>query len=454
MSQVRIASADNAAPYPHRVTLDLLGQPLSNTSWSQALQLSTMYGGGYSQSSGTQNNERVDEIVLDSGTWRMDVFHHRANARGVYQVYLSPDNSTWTAIGMFDGYQSSSGAYRTSIPDIRVATPGRYYIRFKMVNKNASSSNHYGNINQVTFVRTGDYSPREAQNHSYNAAFWLTTPTPDGSGQAMHPDVIDTVTGWNGKRYWMAMTPYPDTDSTKENPCILVSDDGQTWAAPAGLTNPVEATPGAGHYADTDLVIDGDTAYLFWTHRAEPNYYLLLSTSTDGVTWTEPVTALSGTTERFASPSIIKDGSTWKMWANEHQAHSPDMIQYRTASAPEGPWSAATDTDMVVAGRDVWHLNCFKDDDGYHAALSVCDLDSVGENGSLHIARSSDGLAWSISDPLIDPRPGYWDSSSIYRAAMDISGDDYRIWYSAENVERTWHTGYTTIPTSEAPVLP
>ena len=47
----------------------------------------------------------------------------------------------------------------------------------------------------------------------------LTIPTFDGSGQAVHPSVIDLVqmhgvTSWAGYRYWMLMTPYPYADDT------------------------------------------------------------------------------------------------------------------------------------------------------------------------------------------------------------------------------------------------
>ena len=50
-----------------------------------------------------------------------------------------------------------------------------------------------------------------------SAANYLTLPTPDGSGQMVHPDVIDfgSNNAWNGWRYWMAITPYTNTDATK-----------------------------------------------------------------------------------------------------------------------------------------------------------------------------------------------------------------------------------------------
>ena len=53
-----------------------------------------------------------------------------------------------------------------------------------------------------------------------NASTPLTTPTYDGSGETVHPAVIDAIaaTGsiWNGHRYWMAVTPYPSTNDDFE----------------------------------------------------------------------------------------------------------------------------------------------------------------------------------------------------------------------------------------------
>src|SRR5579863_975337 len=51
-----------------------------------------------------------------------------------------------------------------------------------------------------------------------NAQSPLTTPTYDGSGQAVEPTIIFFDTPWHGFSYWMAYSPYPNGDPTKENP--------------------------------------------------------------------------------------------------------------------------------------------------------------------------------------------------------------------------------------------
>ena len=66
-----------------------------------------------------------------------------------------------------------------------------------------------------------------------NAATPLTLSTYDGSGQVVHPSVLDFgqglvkpgSTSWNGYRYWMAITPFPNGNSDHENPCLYASND-------------------------------------------------------------------------------------------------------------------------------------------------------------------------------------------------------------------------------------
>ena len=51
-----------------------------------------------------------------------------------------------------------------------------------------------------------------------NAPAPLVTPTYDGSGQVVHPDVVHVPGGWNGYEYWMGMTPYPNGNNDLREP--------------------------------------------------------------------------------------------------------------------------------------------------------------------------------------------------------------------------------------------
>ena len=71
--------------------------------------------------------------------------------------------------------------------------------------------------------------------------------------------VIDMKREWNGYRYWMSYSPYPNADGAEENPCIGVSNDMIHWTTPDGLYNPYYMK-----YKDqlvaTGMVNDGDDA--------------------------------------------------------------------------------------------------------------------------------------------------------------------------------------------------
>lgn len=296
----------------------------------------------------------------------------------------------------------------------------------------------------------------------------LTIPTYDGSGEATHPDVIDfllahDLASWNGYRYWMAMTPYPGGNSAHENPSIVVSNDGQTWSEPPGISNPVVAAPGSGHNSDCDLVFDGTDLWLFWRETdGSTTDWIKCASSSDGVTWSSATTILSGAWASMLSPAVVLDGSTWKMWTVDWTA-TPNTVDYRTSSAPDSGWSAATSGTFssLPSGKEPWHIDVTVDprDNSLHALLNVQDSGTTAANTALAIARSNDGTSWSCSDVIFDVPlyPGAWDSSRIYRASFCIKDEDtYAVWYSAEEVEAAaiWNIGYAELSTWEAPDPP
>ena len=82
------------------------------------------------------------------------------------------------------------------------------------------------------------------------------------SDETCHPDVLYFPEGWNGWRYWMSHTPYPNTDIAYENPSIVVSNDGINWFEPDGIINPV-----ADVYQGTDMNNNYNSdSHLFMSH--------------------------------------------------------------------------------------------------------------------------------------------------------------------------------------------
>lgn len=116
-----------------------------------------------------------------------------------------------------------------------------------------------------------------------NAKHHLVTPTYEFSGQAMHPSVIDFkiefgLDNWGGYRYWLAFTPYPNSEYLFENPGLLVSQDGIHWDVPPGIHNPVAPKPISfvldNYNSDPELVFDPDdnALLLYWREYSNKEF--------------------------------------------------------------------------------------------------------------------------------------------------------------------------------------
>jgi hypothetical protein len=286
-----------------------------------------------------------------------------------------------------------------------------------------------------------------------NAASYQTTPSYDGSNQMVHPDIYYNAAGWNGWKYWMACTPYPNNDNTLENPSILVSNDGDTWAVPAGLTNPIVAYPGAPNYnSDPCLLFASNTLYLYYRQTTTVDTVYVTS-SADGITWSAPASAVSGVKDRVVAPSVVFTGSQYEMFYIDIGT-DPNSWLRRTCATPTGTWGSAQPVYLdPPSGQDLWHITVFWDTatSMYHALVATVPSGTNGGTpGYLYFATSNDGTAWVLADtPLLSPPGGSaWDGYEIYRSAGVRTATGYDVWYSArstQNSPKVWRIGRTSM---------
>lgn len=312
-------------------------------------------------------------------------------------------------------------------------------------NIETSACNYYG-IQLLLVNQTGQ---------SINAAGAQTTPTYDGSNDAVHPSVFDAGSGnvWPASgspqyRYWMTMTPYPGSDAAFENPSILGSTDGAAWEVPSGVTNPIIAAPGSGHNADTELLhAQDDKLYMYFMRRiASTSSKIIVVSSSDGVTWSSENELLNGDDLEYASPAVVWDGSQYVMWYTDVRS-SPYKLLRRTCATPDGTWSASIEcTTPIPAGwsKDLWHQSVVLDGGMYYMFQTLCDVTTQGANTILWLYRSSDGLIWyPDATPLLLPSVG-WDNL-IYRASGIKTVSGFDLWYSAKASGGAWKIGKTTV---------
>jgi len=277
-----------------------------------------------------------------------------------------------------------------------------------------------------------------------NVRVKLNTPTYDGSGEAVHPDVVYFKNGWNGYKYWMAMTPYPNSNSDYENPSILVSQDGHHWIEPPGITNPIEPAPATGHNSDPDLIYndDADELWLYFRHTNTLDT-IYLKKSSDGIVWSDKIQVLQGTFNSLISPAVIKEGNKFYMWTVD-ETSSP--YQLKLYESDDGESFSLSDTcvlDYTPPDKDIWHLDVIKVGNEYWALFTFCDAGTSGGNARDYFAKSTNKINWNVQQTiLIDARSGFWDSYLIYRGSLLYFDPRLRIWYSASG-GTGWHIGYT-----------
>lgn len=285
-----------------------------------------------------------------------------------------------------------------------------------------------------------------------NAAAPLVTPTYDGSGNVVEPTVIYFPREWRGFSYWMAVSPYPDWNAKFENPSILVSQDGQGWRVPPGLTNPIYL-PTEGNLADATVFYDNDSDQL-WVYFLNDvpgiDYHesLLRTTSADGIEWSKPEVLISGSNTFVNSPSVGKVGSIYYLWAADTGigcASQTSTINRRTSSDGVN-WSLPLALNISQPGYVLWHLNVLfvPSKRQFMTLFAAYPLGSDCAHTRLFFANSRDGVNWqTYLDTELDISTG-WDSGEIYRSSLvyDPSSSLLRVWYSAVG-SSGWHAGYT-----------
>ncbi|WP_051541808.1 hypothetical protein [Clostridium lundense] len=288
-----------------------------------------------------------------------------------------------------------------------------------------------------------------------NARTYLRIPTYDGSNQSNHPKVLYIPNSWNGYKYWMTYTPYPNTIPDYENPSIVASNDGFNWTMPKGLKNPIIPTPKdakmGGHNSDPHLVLNyKNNSMELWyrvnkgTPRRNPSSqdYIYKITSKDGIKWSKPVFVYSDK-KLCISPAIIYENNIYKMWYVSYTKKGT-IIKY-AESKDSIKWQNIRQVNIKLdEGCYPWHIDVTKTNRGYEMLISNY-YKAFGKNLLLSHAISNDGLNFGKTIDVVVPSKGIfsWDNSIIYRSSLVQVENKYKIYYSAQDLWGRWHIGVT-----------
>jgi hypothetical protein len=227
-------------------------------------------------------------------------------------------------------------------------------------------------------------------------------------------------------RIFYATSPDGLTWTKLDNTILAASDTtGTNGRIPLG-------TAGKGDSGGTHnpyVIKDGST-YKMWYAGLNGTWKIYYATSTDGLTWTKydntlpadsnsvgtngriPIgTAGSGDVGGILGPSIIKDGSTYKMWYSGSNG-SNWRIFY--ATSPDG-------------------INWAK----YDNTTPLSTSDTTSTNGKVFLGSA-----------------GKIDTTHAYYTAVLNDNGTYRIWYMANDGAGVWRVAYATMPNISTPSSP
>jgi hypothetical protein len=279
----------------------------------------------------------------------------------------------------------------------------------------------------------------------------LDVPTYDGAPSVGHPDVFDAgPDGWHGWRYWMAFTPYPDAD--RENPSIVVSNDGITWLEPDGFSNPVvtrsEArAEGFLYNSDPELALmpDGNLALYYRPIYGRNSEAIYRKISSDGVTWSEGQELLVGA-QGFCMQSptvVVEEDGTLTMWTVNAEAAQANRVERRTSD--DGiSWSRPKPC-AIPRGVTAWHLDVLRTGEGYRMLLAS------SRPWRLFYWTSTDGHTWGGGTRPVPLSGDRWDRDGNYRSSFVHRGKHvFDLWTTGIDASRshgriwkaTWRIGH------------
>jgi predicted GH43/DUF377 family glycosyl hydrolase len=261
---------------------------------------------------------------------------------------------------------------------------------------------------------------------------------------------------------------YSGTAEDGGKPAIFIatSSDGVTWTRANGGAPVMQATPGAfdgdGVYGP-DVVYnpaDAVTPYRMWySGRSGVFGGIGYATSLNGVAWTKypsygplPLPVLAhgpaGSADSFsaADPTVLKDGSTWKMWYTGDDS-SKKRVAYATSAdgitwakggkviAPEDPGVSANIAFGAFAPT-VW-----KTAGGYSMLLTGRKLVGGGVfQTKIMGTTSTDGITWAGPSPALNPSGSNTNFDYSNLNGPDLLQDPgaattYKLYYSGNTID-------------------
>jgi hypothetical protein len=274
---------------------------------------------------------------------------------------------------------------------------------------------------------------------SLGAVRHLRLATFDGSGELVHPDVARVPRGWAPARRFLAITPYPGGDLTRELPSIYESGDPAEWEVPEGVRNPI-VRPWKGYLSDPDLLFEPHRRelWMYFRHVSRRNS-VFLTVSGDGTHWSKPTRVVSAPNHELVSPAVVRvSENNWHMWAVNAGPvgckSGSTTVEHRTST--DGlHWSAPQTVDVSGPGAlPPWHIDVIwvPEVEEFWALYNEKPPQTCA-TPALRLSTSSDGITWTQHPtPVLRAGVTAEFTDIVYRSTFeyDARTDMVTLWYS------------------------
>ena len=259
--------------------------------------------------------------------------------------------------------------------------------------------------------------------------------------QGYHPKVLSFNNLWNGYKYWIAYTPYPHGDETKENPFINASNDLIHWKCPKGLKNPLDIPiiSNSDHFnSDTHLLYNKDTNELIVVWRyvnfKDNQATIYIRRSKDGRNWSEKEIFIKSNNRKlqdYVSPCIIYENGVYRMW----------YVHRKKIFYLEKKGENLTEPKLlnITYYNDfhTWHIDIIYNKEKQLYELITCAYIDVNDRSGMPLfyISSKDNIIWTKPIKILNPAVNTlkYDSQGLYRSSLLFENGIYYLFYSAHD---------------------
>jgi hypothetical protein len=273
----------------------------------------------------------------------------------------------------------------------------------------------------------------------------LQIATYEGSGEAVHPDILRFKGLWNGWECVLSFTPYANSNALVENPSLAVSHDCQNWIPAPGVAAPLVKNEG-GYNSDSEMFL-GDDGCLHVVYRVVTDSNTIKWTrSCNGPSdWSKPKTLFAAPNHSAVSPTIAvgPDGvrRIWYVDASFSGCNSLVNVVRMRVMVNDSTVGPEQTTDLTQNGYQIWHAKVgYVPERKQFWAIYAAYQGSCGQNDLfLAISTDSTGTKWkTFALPVMSRLDTRFKFSTLYRPAFlyDPVHDALSIWPSALESDR------------------